>query len=74
MRSCISKKCSGTRRSGEAMIYDVLERKGEDSPVYKVEAPNGKVWALHRSRFYPYLAITTENDKNKSLSNKGILE
>ena len=67
-------KFSGTRRSGEGMIYDVLERIGEDSPVYKVEASNGKVWALHRNMFYPYLAITTKNDKNKSLSNKGILE
>ena len=51
----------------ENRIYQVIERLGEDSPVYKVqiEGSNGEVRVLHRNMLYPcpHLAVTIDKDK-----------
>ena len=57
------------RSYGENRVYEVLERIGEDSPVYKarVEGSDGEIRVLHRNMLYPcpYLAVTTDREKSE---------
>ena len=51
----------------ENRVYEVLERIGKDSPVYKVrvEGSDGEIRVLHQNMLYPcpYLAVTTDREK-----------